>query len=183
MSRMWLKKHCISLPPTRGYIESGSKSDYRKIYSPNMPARFWKKIVGLCEDVPFKETLVPKERKSNCLTGIDYSLVVMQIDQMWLSTLKRMRMLNFSYRVKCRCYKLFFFFFWGNTFDKWRDKKLNGMVMPFVEWERKTCNLWTERRFRWLWTAMFLTAKWRWKPHDLNSKCPKMEFSQWLKRS
>ena len=71
----------------------------------------------------------------------------------------------------------------GNTFDKWRDKKLNGMVMPFVEWERKTCNLWTERRFRWLWTAMFLTAKWRWKPHDLNSKCPKMEFSQWLKRS
>lgn len=87
--------------------------------------------MGLCEDVPFKESLVPKERKSSCLTGIEYSLVVMQIDQMWLSTLKRMRILNFSYRVKCRCYKLFFFF--GNTFDKSRDKKLNGMMMPFVE--------------------------------------------------
>lgn len=56
-------------------------------------SRILKKIVGLCEDVPFKETLVPKERKSSCLTGIDYSLVEMQIDQMWLSTLKRMRIL------------------------------------------------------------------------------------------
>lgn len=62
-------------------------------HTPQICQQDFEKLLGLCEDVPFKETLVPKEKKSNCLTGIDYSLVVMQMDQMWLSNLKRMRIL------------------------------------------------------------------------------------------
>lgn len=145
-----LKKTFISSSHKRIFWNCGSKPDYRRAlkYAKCDRQQDFENIVGVCEDVPVKETLFPKERKSSRLTGIVYSLVVMQMDHIWLSSLKRIP--NFSYRVKCWCYKP-----WQveGQESKWTD----GAI---VDWEGKSCTF-VNKKISLLWSAMILTAKWR----------------------
>ncbi|EGV99944.1 hypothetical protein I79_007635 [Cricetulus griseus] len=65
-----------------------------------------------------------REEKSTRGKRIDSSLIGMQMGLIWLSPLKGV--LNFGYGVKCRCYKPCC----ENTVDKWKNKKVNGLVVP-----------------------------------------------------
>lgn len=79
------------------------------------------------------------------------------MDQMWLSSLKGI--LNFGYTVKCGCYKPRC----ENTVDKWKDKKVHGLVVP--SWSGRDGNIYivgNDKDVLWIMDSLkLIPAKWR----------------------